>query len=123
MQKNIEMTIKQQIDEISMRIIKNINPEKIILFGSYAKGNYNEDSDLDLIIIKQSNLPKHKRGIEIRRLFYGLLVPIDLKVYTPEEFEMFRERGYEMGFRWVESGPLVRSSYSAEAQAQVLATA
>lgn len=79
--------IKQQIDEISRRIIENINPEKIILFGSYAKGNYNEDSDLDLIIVKESDLPKQKRGIEIRRLFYGLLIPMDLKVYTPEEFE------------------------------------
>ena len=79
--------ISRQIDEISTRIIENIDPEKIILFGSYAKGNHNEDSDLDLIIVKQSNLPKHKRGIEIRRLFYGLLIPMDLKVYTPEEFE------------------------------------
>ncbi len=45
------------------------------------------------------------------------------RYYTPEEFEMFRERGYEMGFRWVESGPLVRSSYNAEAQARRLAQA
>jgi lipoic acid synthetase len=48
-------------------------------------------------------------------------VPIS-RYYTPEEFEMFRERGYEMRFRWVESGPLVRSSYNAEAQAQALST-
>jgi lipoic acid synthetase len=46
-------------------------------------------------------------------------VPI-ARYYTPEEFEMLRERGYEMGFRWVESNPLVRSSYNAEAQAQAL---
>ena len=48
-------------------------------------------------------------------------IPI-ARYYTPEEFEMFRERGYEMGFRWVESGPLVRSSYNAEAQARALST-
>jgi lipoic acid synthetase len=42
------------------------------------------------------------------------------RYYAPEEFEMFQERGYEMGFRWVESGPLVRSSYNAEAQAREL---
>jgi lipoic acid synthetase len=46
-------------------------------------------------------------------------VPID-RYYTPEEFEMLRERGYQMGFRWVESNPLVRSSYNAEAQARAL---
>jgi len=44
------------------------------------------------------------------------------RYYTPEEFEMLRERGYEMRFRWVESGPLVRSSYNAEAQARVCCT-
>jgi lipoic acid synthetase len=43
-----------------------------------------------------------------------------LRYYEPDEFDMFKERGHEMGFRWVESAPLVRSSYNAEAQAQAL---
>jgi len=101
------MTIKQQIDEISKRIIKNINPEKIILFGSYANGNYNEDSDLDLIIVKESNLPKHKRGIEIRRLFYGLLVPMDFKVYTPEEFENELKDKYSFLSNAIQDGKII----------------
>jgi lipoic acid synthetase len=46
-------------------------------------------------------------------------IPI-ARYYTPDEFNMFREQGYKMGFRWVESGPLVRSSYNAEAQARAL---
>jgi lipoic acid synthetase len=45
------------------------------------------------------------------------------RYYTPEEFETFRERGEELGFKWVESGPLVRSSYHAEMQAAVCAGA
>ncbi len=44
------------------------------------------------------------------------------RYYSPEEFEMLRERGYEMGFRWVESDALVRSSYNAEAQVQALSS-
>jgi lipoic acid synthetase len=44
-----------------------------------------------------------------------------VKYYRPEEFERFREAGLEMGFRWVESGPLVRSSYRAEEQISTLA--
>ncbi|MGD2105185.1 MAG: lipoyl synthase [Anaerolineae bacterium] len=43
-----------------------------------------------------------------------------LRYYEPEAFERFKERGYEMGFRWVESAPLVRSSYNAEAQVTAL---
>jgi len=42
------------------------------------------------------------------------------RYYTPEEFEALAEAGYERGFRWVESGPLVRSSYHADAQAREL---
>jgi lipoic acid synthetase len=50
--------------------------------------------------------------------------PLHLPVYRyvhPDEFREFRETGQALGFRWVESGPLVRSSYHAEAQAQSLA--
>ena len=46
-------------------------------------------------------------------------IPID-RYYTPAEFEEFKRLGEEMGFNWVESGPLVRSSYNAEAQADAL---
>ena len=49
------MVIQEQIDEIKRRIVENFKPEKIILFGSYADGNPKEDSDLDLLIIKDSN--------------------------------------------------------------------
>jgi len=42
------------------------------------------------------------------------------RYYTPDEFDAFRERGYEMGYAWVESGPLVRSSYNAEEQARTI---
>jgi lipoic acid synthetase len=42
------------------------------------------------------------------------------RYYTPEEFDMLRRRGEEMGFKWVESAPLVRSSYHAEAQVGLL---
>jgi lipoic acid synthetase len=43
------------------------------------------------------------------------------RYYEPDEFEQLKEIGYEMKFRWVESAPLVRSSYNAEAQAATLA--
>ncbi len=46
-------------------------------------------------------------------------LPID-RYYTPDEFAEFRRAGLEMGFKWVESGPLVRSSYRAEHQARAL---
>ncbi|MFA6400027.1 MAG: nucleotidyltransferase domain-containing protein [Salinivirgaceae bacterium] len=78
----------QQINEIVTRIAVNYNPDKIILFGSYAQGNYSEDSDLDFILVKETSLPKHKRGLEVRRLFYGMPIPMDFKIYTSSEFNV-----------------------------------
>ncbi|MBE0704938.1 MAG: lipoyl synthase, partial [Afipia sp.] len=46
-------------------------------------------------------------------------LPVD-RFYLPEEFDRFIEIGKELGFKWVESGPLVRSSYRADEQVRVL---
>ena len=81
------MTDKAKISEIVDRITKSYDPEKVILFGSYVTNKINEESDLDFIIIKDTDKPKHKRGRELRRHLLGLLIPIDLKIYTPSEFE------------------------------------
>ncbi len=80
------MITGEKISDIVNKIVAFYNPIKIILFGSYAKGYANENSDLDLIIIKDTDLPKHKRGREIRKYLFGTLVPMDIKVYTQKEF-------------------------------------
>ena len=80
------MIENRQIDEIVNRIASSYNPDKIILFGSYARGNYSENSDLDFILIKETTAPKHKRGVEVRKLFFGLPIPMDFKIYTSAEF-------------------------------------
>lgn len=76
---------EEKIPEIKERIIKEINPEKIILFGSYAWGNPNNDSDVDLFIIKKSNQSRQNRQFDLQKRLSGSGVPIDLLVYTPEE--------------------------------------
>jgi predicted nucleotidyltransferase len=75
------------ISNIVNRIVTNTDPDKIFLFGSYATGNANEDSDIDLLVIKDTQEPKHKRSIEIQRLLIGSKIPVDILVYTNAEFE------------------------------------
>ena len=81
------MINNQDINKIVSKIVTNINPDKIILFGSYAYGSPNEDSDLDLLVIKDMAVEKHKRGREIRKYLRGTKVPLDLLIYTNEEVE------------------------------------
>lgn len=81
------MISKTRILDIVDKIAKNYDPDKIILFGSHATGTANNDSDLDFIIVKNTNKPKHKRGRDVRRFLLGTMIPIDLKIYTPNEFE------------------------------------
>lgn len=83
----INMISTEKIKEITQKIRLNFNPKKIILFGSYASDSQNVDSDLDLLIVKESNLPKHRRANDIRKALIGSMVPMDILVYTPEEFE------------------------------------
>ena len=75
-----------QINEISDKIANHFNPDKIILIGSYASGTFHDDSDLDFLIIKDSDLPKHKRSKEIYKLFIGMKIPMDILVYSNKEY-------------------------------------
>ena len=76
-----------KINEIVNRIVLTFNPEKIILFGSYAAGNPNDNSDIDLLVINESTLPRHRRSFDIQKSLIGSMIPMDILVYTNKEFE------------------------------------
>jgi predicted nucleotidyltransferase len=84
------MITKQEIDKIINLIVTNVDPDKVILFGSYAYGEPNKDSDLDLLIIKDMDVEKNKRGREIRKYLRGTKIPVDLLVYTSKEVESLK---------------------------------
>lgn len=78
---------EKKLEEITSRIIKEYQPERIILFGSFAWGEPNQDSDLDLFVIKKSEKSRMERERELSVLLSPHTVPIDILVYTPEEVE------------------------------------
>jgi len=77
----------EKIPEIKEKIVREIDPEKIILFGSYAWGKPTEDSDVDLFIIKASGERRINRARRVREAISGSDVPVDILVYTPEEIK------------------------------------
>ena len=76
-----------KIPEIKEKIVKKLKPEKIILFGSYAWGKPAEDSDVDLLIVKNSRKKKIDRIREVREIISDSDVPVDVLVYTPDEIK------------------------------------
>lgn len=81
------MIDNEKIKMLVQVIVKEHDPVKVLLFGSCASGIITPDSDIDMIIVKPSDKPRYQRGIEIRKSLIGTGVPIDLLVYTPEEFD------------------------------------
>ncbi len=79
------MISRKTITDIARKIAESLNPEKIILFGSYAWGKPDKDSDLDLFVIMESTERPIKRAASIRRLLMDGYVPMDILVRTPEE--------------------------------------
>lgn len=83
-----------KINDIVTRIASKFNPDKIILFGSYASGTPNDNSDIDLIVIQDTDLPRHKRSFDIQKLLIGSMIPMDILVYTSNEFEKEKNEKY-----------------------------
>lgn len=81
------------IKTITQKIVREFKPEKIILFGSYAWGQPGPDSDLDLFIIKESSDKRIERARKARSAIWGVGVPVDILVYTPEEIQRRVKKG------------------------------
>lgn len=79
--------INEKIAAVVDKIIKEYQPEKIILFGSWAWGKPHEDSDVDLLIIKDTLRPRVDRERELRSLLFPPSLALDILVYTREEIE------------------------------------
>jgi predicted nucleotidyltransferase len=68
------------------RIVRQVDPEQIILFGSQARGDAGPDSDVDLLVVMDFDGSNLEKCIEIRGTLHTFLVPLDIMVTTPEEF-------------------------------------
>lgn len=81
------MVSPDNIRAIVDTIVTTYQPSKIMLFGSYATGEATEDSDVDLLVVKDTNLPRHQRGREVHQHLYGSKSPMDIIIATPHELE------------------------------------
>jgi predicted nucleotidyltransferase len=79
--------LKKEIDSITRQLVDKYQAQKVVLYGSAARGQFGPDSDLDFLIVKQ-DVPQNRRERmrQVRRLV-DKHVATDFLVYTPEELE------------------------------------
>jgi len=85
------MTVKTAIRQMTNRIARQFKPDKIVLFGSHARGTAGPDSDVDLLVIMPVNGSKRKTQVAIRCVVHDIPVAKDIVVVTPREVEQQRQ--------------------------------
>ena len=85
------MILPKDIEMVTQKIIELEKPQKVYLFGSYARGEAKEGSDLDLLIIKETDIPKPQRNRAIRKELAKMPFGKDIIIYTPDEFNRWLE--------------------------------
>ncbi len=84
------MVTMSQLEEAGRRIGHEFHADRVVLFGSYARGVATDDSDVDLLVVAETSLPPRKRYGAVRRLLTDFPVAFDIIVKTPHEYARWR---------------------------------
>lgn len=81
----------EHILKVAAQIGEAAQAEQVIFFGSYAHGQATEHSDVDLLVIARSALPRYRRRRDLYRQLRPYPFSMDLLVYTPQEIEQAKQ--------------------------------
>ena len=85
--------VSAALPEVIQRLASKLQPEKIIIFGSYAYGVPTPDSDVDLLVIMETNASATERYLAVSGLLYPRPFPVDILVRTPDEIQQALHSG------------------------------
>jgi len=104
----VQMVTEKMLKRITQHIVDSIQPEKIILFGSYAWGNPHQSSDVDLfVVVPSSDLPAYKRARSVYRSLRDIMIPFDVMVLTHQELEKLRDVPSSLVYKVVREGKVL----------------
>jgi predicted nucleotidyltransferase len=86
--------LERTLRSITDLIVRCCDPEKVLLFGSYAKAQENADSDLDILVIGNFRESPYLRGHEVQELLRRYPIGIDLHLMTPAEVAVASQKPY-----------------------------
>jgi predicted nucleotidyltransferase len=87
----VPKNVERAIDRMVRRIVKRFHPERVILFGSHARGEAGPDSDVDLLVVMPVEGSKREKAVEIGVALHDIRLPKDIIVTTPEDFAWRKE--------------------------------
>jgi len=85
------LVTQEIIQQVADTIARTKHPDLIVVFGSCSRRDSRWDSDLDLFVVMQTDLPPLERSLDIRRLFERAPCPMDVIVYTPAELDYWKD--------------------------------
>lgn len=89
----LKVSVGKSLHPAIQKIVQELKPEKIVLFGSYAYGTPNRHSDVDLLVIMKTKASLKDRSWAVSRLLLPRPFPVDILVKTPKEVEKALESG------------------------------
>ncbi len=99
--------LEEELRGIVGILVEKYQPEKIILFGSLASGRIHEWSDIDLLIIKETDKRPLDRATDITAMLDYPRIAMDIFVYTPEEVEYLVREGSQFIAEILEQGKIL----------------
>jgi len=85
------MVSDETLNEVKRRLVDGFHPEKIILFGSQARGTADDRSDVDILVVCEVADGRRSLTLAMDRALWGLKLARDIVVLTPEEYERDRQ--------------------------------
>ena len=110
------------LEEITSRLVAALEPEEIVLFGSYAWGTPNSDSDLDLFIIVPDGVFNYNRiewGVRARRCLDDLMLDVDFLITTRSAAEEYKNVPGSLKRKILEKGKVLYESSKTQAVASM----
>ncbi len=81
----------QTIEELVRRIVEGVHPQRIILFGSAARGDMRPDSDLDILVVMPEGVHRRRTAQDLHERLFGFPMPVDILVATPADLEKHQD--------------------------------
>jgi predicted nucleotidyltransferase len=87
----VRATVQQQLERIVRRLVRRFDPDRIILFGSHARGEAGPDSDVDLLVVMPVKGSKRETQLKVRMALPRTSVPVDVIVTRPRDYAWRRD--------------------------------